>query len=460
MLAIRLGLISLACAAASTHFGWIGAQQPFVPASRPNFLLIMTDNHPVGTEELAMPATWARIYQQGVRFTNSFATTPECCPSRSSILTGMYAHNHGVRENLDPLEKTTFMQLLDEAGYVTGHIGKYLNSWPGVPKREYDYWVANASGGSVYNNPNLNVNGTWSTHQGYITYLLRDHALRFLDDHARPGPPFALTFSLTAPHDEPTGQPGRFGHAVPAPGHENLYPDLALYRPPNHNERDISDKPSWLQRFRPMPMPAQQLQEFDTRRRKQLQTLKSVDDSIAAILDRLERQGRLDNTVIIFLTDNGYLWGEHRITGVAMPYDNSFRIDLTLRYPPLVGEPRDEPGLVANIDIAPTILQLAGVAIPPEVDGRSLVALLDGSAPAWRDELLFELWPDRTLGQPFPPSAGVRTARYVYAEHEGDRQELYDFETDPHQLDNRVDAPAYAEVVADLRARLARLRRE
>ena len=433
------------------------APTPFVPASRPNFLIILTDNHPIGAEEEFMPRTWARIYQQGVRFPNSFATTPACCPSRASILTGMYAHNHQVRISLDPLDKPTFIDRLEAAGYTTGHVGKYLNSWSGMVRREFDFWVGHAGGSSVYNDPTLNVNGVWSEHEGYITHLLRDYAVRFLEEIARNDDPFVLLFSMTAPHDEPTGQPGQFVAAVPAPGDEDLYPDLAPYRPPNYNESDISDKPYWLQQFRRSPIPPRQQAEMDNRRRKQLQTLKSADHAIEAVLDTLERQGRLDNTVVFFMTDNGFLWGEHRLFGIGVPYENSIRIDFTLRYPPLVPADRVEPRLVANIDIAPTVYQLAGIPVPADVDGLSLVPLLDGTGP-WRDELLLEAWPDPLLNMPHPPVAGVRTERYAYAESEGDRSELYDLEADPYQLRNRADDRAYAAIVADLRERLQRLR--
>lgn len=430
---------------------------PFVPPSKPNFIIILTDNHPVGTEQEFMPRTWARIYEQGVRFTNSFATTSECCPSRASILTGMYAHKHGVRIQQDPLHSPTFVDRLRAAGYVTGHVGKYLNSWSGEKRSEFDYWVANPFGASVYHNPRLNVNGVWDQHQGYITHLLRDHAIRFLREIAVSDKPFMLHLSFTAPHDEPTGQPGRFNEAVPAPGDENLYPNLRPYRPPNYNEADISDKPNWLQRFRPTRFGPPVQNETDHRRRRQLQTLKSVDDAIATVLDSLAAQARLDNTVIFFLTDNGVLWGEHRMFGVYVPSDNSSRIDLALRYPPLVPAPRTESRLVANIDIAPTIYQLAGIAIPADVDGLSLVPLLDGTG-SWRQDLLLEVWPDPLLGMPFPPTVAVRTDRYVYAESEGDRPELYDLQADPYQLENRASNPAHAAIVADMRQRLARLR--
>lgn len=455
---LRLSAIA-ALVAAFSAATFHGDSRRLEAQQRPSFLVILTDNHPVGTEEEFMPKTWARIYQQGVRFPNSFATTSECCPSRASILTGMYAHNHNVKVNQDPLHEKTFIDRLDTAGYVTGHVGKYLNSWSGAARPEYAFWVAPAGGGSVYNNPRLNVNGAWSDHRGYITHIFRDYAVRFLQELVPRDAPFALVFSFTAPHDEPGARPTEFGLAVPAPGDENLYPNLAPFRPPSYNEQDISDKPNWLQQFprTRTPLTAARQAEEDNRRRKQLQTLKSVDDAIGTVLDTLERQGRLDSTVIVFLTDNGFLWGEHRIVGSGIPYENSSKIDLTLRYPALVPAPVVESRLVANVDIAPTIYELAGIPVPPEVDGRSLVPLLRNAAP-WRDELLLEMWPDPILRMPFPPIAAVRTERYVYAEGEGDRPELYDLQLDPHQLENFAARADYAPVVEELRTRLQRLR--
>lgn len=430
--------------------------RPFIPTGRPNFLLIITDNQHPDTVQDFMPRTWARIFQEGVSFPHAFATTPACCPSRSSILTGMYAHNHGVKSNPDPLNKSTFVMRLHDAGYVTGQVGKYLNSWNGTPRPEFDYWVSFRGGGSVYTNPRLNVNGSERAHQGYITHILRDYAVRFLEERAQPTKPFALLFALTAPHDEPQGPPGqvRFTEAVPAPGDENLYPNLAPYRPPSYNERDVSDKPGWLQALR---LPPLRQADLDNRRRKQLQTLKSADEAINTLLDVLARQSRLDNTLVFFLSDNSILWGEHRITGGAAVYEESIRVDFALRYPPLVPSARVDPRMVANIDIAPTIYRLAGLPVPTEANGLSLVQILDGTGP-WRDDLLVEMWPDPDEGIGAPPFAAVRTARYVYAETEGDRAELYDLERDPYQLENRATDTAYAALVAEMSQRLQRLR--
>lgn len=167
---------------------------------RPNFLIIITDDQRYDTLGRFMPRTQLRIFDEGITFTNGFVTTPLCCPSRASILTGMYAHNTGVRVNQDELRKATFIQRLHEAGYFTGLVGKYLNSWNGSARPEYDFWVAMAGGGSRYFNPRLNVNGSWSEQRGYMTYILRDYALRFLEKAAQQNKPFALIFAPNAPH--------------------------------------------------------------------------------------------------------------------------------------------------------------------------------------------------------------------------------------------------------------------
>lgn len=435
VLSIGLVLLAVALGASSerTLSGTAGAD-------RPNFLIIITDDQRYDTLGRYMPITQRRIFDEGVTFTKGYVTTPLCCPSRASILTGMYAHNSGVRVNQDKLQKTTFMQRLHESSYFTGLVGKYLNSWDGSARPEYDFWVAMAGGGSRYSNPRLNVNDSWSEQPGYMTYILRDYALRFLNEATQKDRPFALIFAPNAPHSP----------FDPAPGDENLYPDLPLHRPPSFNEPDVSDKPRWLQAA--PSLNTRQQAQIDNDRRRQLQMLWSLDQAIGAIVDQLEKRGQLDNTVIFYISDNGFFWGEHRLTGKSRVYEESIRVPFALRYPKLVAKGRVEEKLIANIDIAPTIYVLAGLPIPADVDGRSLVSLLPGRGE-WRDDLLIEGWPGRA------PYAAVRTARYVYVENEGDRSELYDLERDPYQLENRIDDAAYAQVVREMRERLQRLRR-
>ncbi|MGH7771670.1 MAG: sulfatase family protein, partial [Candidatus Binatia bacterium] len=393
---------------------WENAVSTAAVADRPNFLIIVTDDQRYDTLGSFMPRTQARIFNEGVQFTKGYVTTPLCCPSRASILTGMYAHRSGVRVNSDSLQKTTFADRLHKAGYFTGLVGKYLNSWDGSPRPEFDFWAAFAGGGSRYFNPRLNVNGSWSERQGYMTYLLRDYALRFLNDAARKNQPFALIFAPNAPHAgfDPAAGVSPPGVAPdPAPGDENLYKDLPPHRPPNYNEKDLSDKPKWLQSLPPLT-PAQQ-KLLDTVRLSQLQALQSLDQAIGSIVSLLERLGKLDNTVIFYISDNGFFWGEHRLREKERPYEPSIRVPFALRYPKLVPKGRVEGRLVANIDIAPTIYHLAGLPIPVDVDGNSLMALLEQRG-AWRDELLIEAWPGKV------PYEAVHTGRYIYIETKGD----------------------------------------
>jgi hypothetical protein len=252
-----------------------------------------------------------------------------------------------------------------------------------------------------------------------------------------------LLFPTRAPHPP----------AIPAPGDENLYPNLPLHRPPNYNEADVSDKPLWLQ-GRPLLGPGGQ-QQIDIFRRQQLQTLWSVDQVIGAILDRLEQQGELDNTAIFFISDNGTLWGEHRLTKKNRIYEEVSRVPFALRYPPLVSAGQSEDRLAANIDIAPTIYELAGLPVLPQVDGRSLVPLLQGQGD-WRNDLLIE-GAGALRRMPF---AAVHTGRYVYVDNKrgADLPELYDLQVDPYQLESKVNDPAYTDVLFEMRGRLKRYR--
>ncbi len=406
--------------------------------SRPNILVIITDDQRFDTVKDVMPRTQARIFNEGVTFANAYVTTPVCTPSRVSIMTGMYASRHGVRNNDSTFKLVSFVTRLREAGYYTGLVGKYLNSEDATRKPGYDYWVGLPSEG-LYYNPILNVNGVWKDHQGYLTYFLRDYAIDFLKKAAaRNNQPFFLFFNPKTPHLP----------LEPAPNDTSLYKNLAAYRPPNFNEIDVSDKPAWL-RSRPyLGRPWQD--SVDTIRRRQLQMLWSLDQSLDAILEELKKQGKLDQTAIFYISDNGFFWGEHRLTGKGRIYEPSIRAAFALRYPPLATAGKVETRLTANIDIAPTIYQLAGLPIPKEVEGRSLLTLFQPQ-PAWRTELLIEGWPVR---QAF---SAVHTDRYVYVENENDRAELYDLVKDPYQLQNSADDPANAALVKDLKGRLQKL---
>ncbi len=414
------------------------ATLPRFNEKRPNFLIIVSDDQRFDTMDY-MPVTKSVIFDQGVTFTNGFITTPLCCPARASILTGMYAHNTGVHTNDDPLKKPTFIYTLHENGYYTGLVGKYLNSWKGEIRPEFDYWVSFFKGESDYYDPYLNDNGIWSVHNGYITDILGDYVIQFLDQAAKNPRPFVLLYAPNAPH-----QP-----ATPAHEDANKLQDLPAFRPPSFNEADVSDKPSWIQ---DNVMDDQAIQHVDNFRRKQLLTLISLDRSNAKVFEALKRNGQLDNTVILYLSDNGMLWGEHRITSKNSFYEEATKVPFAMRYPPLVPKPYTENRLVANIDIAPTVLQLAGIPIPSNMDGLSMVNLFNGGP--WRDTLLIEGWPPRGY------YSSAHTDRYVYSETIGDISEFYDLQTDPYELQNQIDNPAYREIIQGLQQKLRQLQKQ
>lgn len=399
--------------------------------TRPNFLIIITDDQRYDTMEY-MPNTQELIFDQGVTFSKGYVTTPFCCPSRASILTGMYAHNHWVHVNEDPLEFGTMVEDIQRNGYYTGLVGKYLNSWKGDARPEYDFWVS-FWGGTMksYYDPDLNVNGTWSKHTGYSTYLFRDYGLEFLDQAGQQSKPFLLVYAPNAPHAPFT----------PAEEDTGLLTDLAPYRPASFNEADIEDKPASISNM--APLTEKDITSIDNTRRRQILTLMALDRTIPDIINKLKETGELDNTVIIFISDNGKHWGEHRLDSKSTAYEESVKVPFAIRYPALVPVPYVDDRVVANIDIAPTLYELSETRIPDSVDGRSLVNMLQGGED-WRDHILLEAWPDRGAW------SAIHTGEYIYIETEDDLAEFYDLNLDPFEMDNAISDPQYQQTIATL----------
>jgi len=436
---------------------------------RPNFLIIMVDDqsHDTLTQQF-MPNTKAMIADQGLICTQFIMPTPLCCPSRSSLFTGQYARHHGVWDNSAQLVGPTVANRLHEAGYYTGLIGKYLNSWPGDARPEYDYWTAWISG---YLDPKMNIFGVFRNVSGYLTYIQRDYALDFFSK-VPANQPFFLLFTPHAPH----------GPATPAPGDEHLFANLPNWRPPNFNPYNQSDKPLWLANT-PQLKARTVEKRVDHIRLNQLRCLHSVDLAVRDILLRLAHEGKLDNTFIVYYSDNGFFWGEHRLVGKNRVYEEASRGPFAVRYPPLIKAARTEDRLVGVIDLAPTIYELAGLPIPPEVDGRSLLPLLRGTEK-WRDAMLLEGWPgsfnlemqkkrgkaseeEEDLSNPADaPMAhrpqleipedyeAIRTMDYIYIETKGDKPELYNLKIDPFQMHNLIGQPGYADLTKELSYRL------
>jgi N-acetylglucosamine-6-sulfatase len=411
---------------------------PAGAGGRPDIVLILTDDQRWDTL-WAMPEVRRLLVADGATFSNSFVVNALCCPSRSSILTGDYSHTTGVYSNGGPHggfpafhDRSTIATWLHDAGYDTALIGKYLNEYPGryVPPG-WDTWnamVMNAVVGNYYYVWSLS-RGHQLIHYGnrpedYSTNVLASRAVRFID--SADGPLF-LYFAPWAPHGDP----------VPAPGDEDAFADLKPFRPPNYDEADVSDKPEYI-RSAPAFGPVK-TRYIDAYRRGQYQTLLAVDRAVGRIVDALQDTGRLDNTMIVFASDNGLVWGEHRWQNKQVPYEESIRVPLVIRYPPLTPEAATVSQLALNIDLAPTFADLAGVPTP-HVDGRSLLPLLQGKATPWRHDFLIEHERvDRRL--PVPSYCAVRTTHELFAVYGTHESEYYDLRTDPYELQNRADDP-------------------
>lgn len=456
--------------------------------NRPNFVIVMVDDLDETTMPFwdALPQTKALIADAGMNFTNAFAPDPVCCPARASILTGNYPHNTGVWDNSPPdgsymafrdaAELDTFATRLQAQGYSTSLIGKYLNGYelnltdlpPG-----WDDWFGlglNALSGYYYL---ANDNGTLVAHgtqpQHYVTDVLLGHALDYLDEtEERDNQRFMMFLAVTAPH----------APLEPAPRHAaHQWASDPLPLRPNFDEADVSDKPTWI-RDGLDQYDAVELAAFDTEYQNRMGSLLAVDEAVAAVVAKLQANDELDNTVLIFLSDNGYNLGSHRIPQKQAPYEESIRIPLAIAGPgvPVAVDDR----FVSHVDIAPTLLDLA-LAPYDDLDGESLVPLFTGS-PTWRTDQLLEFRGTHGPGTDLhtladvqnaieqeitirvPTYRALRTADWLYVEWYGGEvheYELYDMALDPFQLDNLLATPQgvidHAATTAVLQTRLEEL---
>ena len=398
---------------------------------RPSVLLIVTDDQRWDTL-WAMPQVKRLLVDRGVTFGNSFVSSPLCCPSRASILTGAYPHTTGVYTQGLPHggfkrfnDTTTIATELHDAGYRTGFFGKYLDSYQsgalsGYVPPGWDRWMAFVHSG--FFDYGLTIDGEvkrfGSSPADYSTDVLAERTDAFI---RRTGGPFFAIFAPAAPH----------APATPAPTDAGLFSDLPAWSPPSFNEADVSDKP-WdvarLHRLTPG-----QIAGLEELRRDQYRSLQAVDRAVARLIDALADSGRLANTLVIFTSDNGLLWGEHRWQKKEMPYEEAIRVPLVIRDDAVVVDaPRTEDRLISNVDLAPTIAELAGTDLP-KAEGKSLLPLLSGDQVRWRHALLIE---HMKMTNPVPTYCAVRTDRYLYATYVTGEEELYDLQEDPYELDN------------------------
>lgn len=416
---LRVGL--LVALVVPTIVGLLGETARSAPIP-PDIIVIVTDDMRE-SDWAALPETAAFFAEHGTTFPNFFTATPVCCPSRTTILTGMYTHNHGVLRNSGPngglkafkkngLEGHAISFALHRAGYRTALIGKFVNGTKdgGKPLAGWDQWIATSE--LSYYGATLNVNGRTRTYpkneRGYVTEVLRREALSFVAK-TDPLTPMFLYFSPKAPH----------GPSTPAKGDRGAFNGARVERSPAFNEADVSDKPSMVAKL--PKLSARKIRKLDKLEAKRLESLLSVDRAIVDILDAQEARGRLDDTLVFVLSDNGYLMGDHRLLTKGYPYDAAVHISMKAAGPGLAGGATDER-LVLTTDIAPSIAAAAGVQLP-RADGRSL---LDGFT---RKAVVLEAWTPKRW-------AAVRTADASYIEWEDGFREFYDLKRDPHELDN------------------------
>ena len=465
------------------------AAQGQSPGTRPNIVVIMTDDQTVA-DLSGMQNTQALVGGQGVSFRRSYVSYPVCCPSRATYLTGQYAHNHGVMGLYPPTggygrldKRNTLPVWLQRAGYYTSHLGKFLNGYgdqePADVPPGWSDWHATVDY-STYRmwGYTMNDNGRFHTYgrpfqedpRFYQTDVLTKKALSVIQSRAG-RQPFYLSINYLAPHYEDRRIQRRTGQLVrPAPRHRGAFASTPLQRPASFNESDMSDKPRFLQRR------ARQLTGADIARltrdsRSRRAALLAVDEGVARIVTALSRRGELDNTYIVFTSDNGYMQGEHRVrSGKMLPYEPSAQVPLLIRGPGLpAGQVSSE--LVANIDLAPTLLDIAGAEAGKPVDGRSLLPFARN--PGWRTRraILHETGGSRYAGRREQDEAGtggrslrrvmtyraVRTPGWLYVRYRGGGRELYNLRSDPHEMRSLHRDPGHRRVRRVLARELRRL---
>ena len=486
--------------------GMFGAVRSVPAVAKPNVVVIMTDDQTV--EELrVMSATKALIADAGATFDNSFSSFPLCCPSRSTFLTGQYAHNHGVLENEDPTggyyklkSKNTLPVWLRNAGYRTIHVGKYLNDYGTKDPHEvppgWDEWHGLTDPGTYQMwGYQMNDNGALTTYGSYDvedpakyqTDVLREKAVQQIDAAAGGAKPFFMTLWFLAPHREVAELADQSGPR-PAPRHADAFLGETFPRNPAFNEQQMGDKPLFM-KLKPKLTDAD-IAVIDDHYRHELASLLAVDEAVSAVVNALSAKGVLGNTYVIFTSDNGYFHGEHRTPDEKiLGYENSARVPLIIRGPGIT------PGshvreLVANVDLAPTITSWTGATPGLTMDGRTLAPFLAAPSQRTRRPILLEAFmpvgstlgffteqlpasgvvarPEGTsaaaapitapLGKAVLPYEAVRTDRYVYFEYITGEHELYDLQVDPWQISSKHLDPAYLRTQIALGLALTKLR--
>ncbi len=409
----------------------------------------------------------SRLQREGVTFERAYVPSSICSPSRASLLTGTYPHTHGVKVNdIQDLmgQLPSLPGGLEAAGYDTAFIGKWhMDNNIDSPRMGFDYWLSFPGQGDYQENT-FNENGHRFKAKGYITDVLTEYAVKYVQTLRQK--PFFMVVSHKAAHQTFDA----------APRHKGAFKDATLPEPTNFAET-FEGKPEWQRLYKlcglnlkatpecrditlevPGSLAPEPWNAHDDRRLEHLRTLLAVDEGLGNLFTALTNMEQLENTVFIFTSDNGFMLGAHRLTDKRVMYEESIRVPLVIRYPERVQAGTKNTRLVSSLDLAPTLLEIAGQSVPETMMGTSLLPLFEDGEGPWRDRFLYEYFQEAPNAGPAVPNIlGVRTERYKYAHYPDlpdDLDELYDLEADPHELNNLIADPAYATILSELQGSL------
>ncbi len=462
---------------------------------RPNIIFIMSDDHDSSAissygSKINKTPNLDRLADEGMRFDNCFCTNSICAPSRAAILTGKFSHLNGVYDNVARFDgsQQTFPKLLQKAGYETAMIGKWhLKSAP----TGFDYWNVLPGQGSYYN-PEFIEMGELKSYEGYVTDITTDFSLNWLKGRKKEQP-FCLMYQHKAPHRwwQPDAKHLTMYDDVEIPEPPTLFDDYKTRSAAAHeqemtiaehlNERDLKlipqaglndeQRKAWdaaygpkNEAFRKANLEGDDLVRWKYQRyiKDYLRCVASLDDNIGRLLDYLDASGLAENTIVVYTSDQGFYLGDHGWFDKRFMYEQSLRMPLLVRYPKKIKPGSVNKDLVMNVDFAPTFLDMAGVARPEDIQGESMKSILQGETPQdWRASVYYHYY-EFPSWHMVKRHYGVRTQRYklMHFYYDVDAWELYDLQKDPQELNNIYDNPAYADVIAELKTELKRLRKQ
>ena len=445
-----------AAAAAAPFMACRGSQR------KPNVVFVLSDDlrwdaMSVAGHPFLKTPNIDRIANEGVRFRNAFCTSSLCSPSRASFLSGLYAHSHQVINNFTefPANVPSYPQRLHDGGYNTAYIGKWHMGEGNDEKRPgFDYWASHKGQGQYYDTP-FNVDGNRQVIKGYYAHVVTNLATEWLKTAKRP---FSLSVGHKAPH----------GLWIPEPRYEHAFDNVPIHKP--ETAVPGPGTPDWVTRriktWHGIDGPLYGTNDFDKFIRTYHETILSVDDSVGQIYEALRAMGELDNTIFLFAGDNGFLLGEHASIDKRTTWEESIRIPLLVRYPEGIKTPRVVDRMVLNLDVAPSVLDFAGLPPIANVHGASVRPLTDGRESPWRQSWMYEYNFEKEF--PYTPNVrGVRTEDWSYMHYpngEGqpdtEKAELYNIKTDPLEKTNLIDAPEAKDTLTSLQAELLKIQRE